>query len=357
MTRAVTSSVQPAVIDLPREPDGSRVARPLGDRVRSAALAALAYWYYRWDWGEAIGIDGTARAAAALGWSLGVAAVDAELDEWITRGDPSRLGPCTVLLSRRDELGAQRSLDLLIAIADRVVAAPRSPRGVVMLDGDDHVFVDSLYDTPAFLWQLGQLVDVADYRATALAIALGHTELLQDQESGLMRHFASPPSPSDHGVHWGRGNGWAALGLSDLLHVLPRDLPERTQIRARYRRLIESLVSFQTTGGTWRNIVDDGASVPEASTTALIEAAITQTARDDEIDDASAVAAERAWDAIEHRIDASGHFLGVTFRPGINVDPARYEHVPAVGVYPWGNGAFLRSAAQRLEGCSDGGSM
>ena len=97
------------------------------------------------------------------------------------------------------------------------------------------------------------------------------------------------------------------------------------------------------------SLPDDPSSLPEASTTALLETAITQSVRAGDLDASCRTAADAAWAAIEHRIDPNGHLSGVSFRPGINVDPARYEHVPAVGVYPWGNGAYLRSAAQRVE--------
>jgi rhamnogalacturonyl hydrolase YesR len=87
----------------------------------------------------------------------------------------------------------------------------------------------------------------------------------------------------------------------------------------------------------------------ETSTTALVETAITQNVSSGDLDASWQPAADVAWSAIEHRIDPNGHFLCVSFRPGLDTDPARYEHVPAVGVYPWRNGAYLRSAAQRAE--------
>ena len=76
--------------------------RLLSDRIRSAAHAVLAYWYYRWDWGEAIAFDGLFEAASALPWPVGLELVDAELRRWVADGLPTRHGPCNVLLSRRD---------------------------------------------------------------------------------------------------------------------------------------------------------------------------------------------------------------------------------------------------------------
>jgi len=232
-----------------------------------------------------------------------------------------------------------------VAIAEGIAASPRSTRGALLLDGAGRVYVDSLYGDPLFLWRLGTELDRSDLRALAFELASGHVTSLQDSRSGLMCHYdgAQPR------IHWGRGNGWAALGLSDLLRAVPSDGDRRDQLAASYQRLVEALAAHQTPGGQWRNVIDDPASYPEASTTALVAAAITQSVRVGDLDASHQTAADAAWASIEHRIDANGHLAGVSFRPGINTDPARYEHVPAVGVYPWGNGAYLRAAAQRLE--------
>jgi unsaturated rhamnogalacturonyl hydrolase len=347
---AGTPSPATAVEVEPSERPTHEVGRPLADRIRSAAHAVLAYWYYRWDWGEAIAFDGLLHAASALSWQPGLDLVDQELGSWVAGGPVSRLGPCNVLLSRRAELGLERAEPLLVEIADQLAGLPRSAQGAFLVDATGRVYVDSLYGDPLLLWRLGDELERADLRAAALELALGHVGSLQDTDSALMRHYVDPDTEHQPGVHWGRGNGWAALGLSDLLRAVPRGVDGRDELSARYRRLIDALVAQQGAGGLWRNIVDDSSSFPEASTTALVETAITQSIRAGDLDLSCQPAADAAWAAIEHRIDPSGHFQGVSFRPGINTDPARYEHVPTVGVYPWGNGAFLRSAAQRAEG-------
>jgi rhamnogalacturonyl hydrolase YesR len=334
-----------AVEALPSVRAASGAGRPLGDRIRSAAHAALAYWYYRWDWGEAVAFDGLFQAATALSWRVGLALVDAELHRWAEEGPPTRHGPCNVLLSRSRELGPERAYPLLVAIAEGIAASPRSTRGALLLDGSGRAYVDSLYGDPLFLWRLGTELNRTDLRALALELACGHVDELQDPRTGLMCHYdgAQPR------IHWGRGNGWAALGLSDLLRALPSNAEGRQQLATSYQRLVEALTTYQAPGGEWRNVIDDPASYPEASTTALVEAAITQSVRVGDLGVSYKAVADAAWATIEHRIDANGHLAGVSFRPGVNTDPARYEHVPAVGVYPWGNGAYLRAAAQRLE--------
>ena len=59
------------------------IERSLPDRIRSAAYACMAYWFYRWDWGEAIAFDGILGAAQTLEWTAGLDYVDNELGRWI----------------------------------------------------------------------------------------------------------------------------------------------------------------------------------------------------------------------------------------------------------------------------------
>ncbi len=315
----------------------------------------MGYWFYRWDWGEAIAFDGILSASQALDWSAGLDYVDNELRGWLETSNmraataAERFGPCNALLTRRTVVGEADADQLLKSIAEAIAQAPRARSGALLLDCGQNVFVDSLYGDPLFLWRAGEMFRNEELQDAAVALALGHVVNLQDERSGLLRHYLAPDSPSaDAPVHWGRGNGWAALGLSDFLSALPPEVAAHAELETRYKHLMSGLVAHQAPGGMWRNIIDEASSYPEASTTALVEAAITQSVEAGNLGPEFKEPADAAWQAIEHRIDTSGQFVGVSYRPGLNVSPARYEHTPAVGLYPWGNGAYLRSATRRL---------
>lgn len=86
--------------------------RSLPDRIRVAAYAAMAYWFYRWDWGESVAVDGLARAGRALDDRAFSDFVDCELERWVaqsrTTGSPNPMGPAVALL---DAVGEQRMAD------------------------------------------------------------------------------------------------------------------------------------------------------------------------------------------------------------------------------------------------------
>jgi len=339
--------------------DRDDLDRPLAERVKAASYACMAYWFYRWDWGEAIAFDGLLATAEALAWDAALDYIDAELERWL-RSAPNgnlhsaRLGPCNVLLSRRSSFEALEADNLLRQIATHSAEALHASSGL-MLDAREQIYVDSLYGDPLFLWRAGDAFQNEGWRQAAIALALGHLAELQDEESGLVRHYAQGGTSTSgrHPIYWGRGNGWAALGLSDLLSVVPGNVPGRDELAARYRLLIDGLAHHQAPGGMWRNLIDRDSSYPESSTTAMVEAAISSSVATSALPERFSEVADAAWSAIEHRIDPSGHFSGVSYRPGLNRSADRYEHVPAVGLYPWGNGAYLRAAARRLGRMTD----
>jgi len=122
----------------------------------------------------------------------------------------------------------------------------------------------------------------------------------------------------------------------------------------RFRALANALVTHQIVGGGWRNLIDEPSSYPESSTTAMVVAGITQAVDAGLLPQGYLAATDTAWSAIEHRVDPSGQVAGVSYRPGVNNDLARYEHTPIFGSYPWGQGAYLLAGSRRLQPNQDG---
>jgi unsaturated rhamnogalacturonyl hydrolase len=174
-------------------------------------------------------------------------------------------------------------------------------------------------------------------------LVAGHCRALQ-RPDGLFAHVADLDDPTAPAIAWGRGNGWAALGLARLLWVLgPR---ADGVVVDRFVRLAEALRPYQEPGGRWRNLVDDGHSYPEASTTAMVSAAIALCVRVGRLPPEFGSVGAAAWSAVADRIDTSGALVGVSYRPGVNSDPRRYEHTPVMGAYPWGQGPYLLAASE-----------
>ena len=95
------------------------------------------------------------------------------------------------------------------------------------------------------------------YRATGDKIYLersaktmvAYLDKLQ-QPNGLFFHAP------DAQYYWGRGNGWQAAGMSELLTSLPKDHPLRPRILKGYTTMMASLLKLQGDDGMWRQLLD-----------------------------------------------------------------------------------------------------
>ena len=332
----------------PSEKSSGAGARPLRERAECAAYAAMGYWFYRWDWGEGIAFEGLDAWSRVSRQPLFADYVTATLDGWIaaTSDKPSRFGPAICLLAegRVDE----RYLEFARRVGDVLLAAPME-NGAVLLDAPSRsIFVDTLCSDPPFLLRLAQVTGDERYAQRARDIVLGHCRLLQNPDGGLFSHFVDTGSGVAPGIAWGRGNGWAALGLANYLADCPKDAPERAEVEQRFTLFCEGLKRHRIAHAGWRNLIDREESYPESSSTVLISAALTMAAASGWLPAGWRQIADETWKAVEHRIDTSGHLVGVSYRPGVNTDPSRYEHAPALGGgYPWAQGPYLLAAAQR----------
>jgi rhamnogalacturonyl hydrolase YesR len=331
------------------------VARPLSERVRAAGHAALAYWFYRWDWGEPVALDGLLAAGRRFGIPAFTDAVVEDVSAWVKAEhgrDPNVLGPCVALLSLLESGSLRRDVvpeawRLLHSVVGRVVATGDVAGGFAPESDGRRLFVDSLYGVPQLLVGVGDSTGDARLPAKAAELAVGHCAALQ-REDGLFGHVADLDTPHTERIPWGRGNGWAVLGLTRLLVTLgPERVP--SDLQRRYDRLAAALRDHQGPGGAWHNVVDEPASYPESSTTAMAAAALTEAVAAGLLRDEYGAVADAAWRYVAHRIDTNGHLTGVSYRPGVNSDRSRYEHAPVTGSYPWGQGPYLLAATQRAE--------
>lgn len=152
------------------------------------------------------------------------------------------------------------------------------------------------------------ILQVQAYRATgewkyidrAAREMLLYVNRLQ-QPSGLFHH--SPGAP----VFWGRGNGWMAAGMTELLRSLPQDHPARPQILASYQKMAAALLRYQDTAGTWRQLIDDPESWPETSCSGMFAFSFITGVQEGWLDSATyGPAARRAWLALLPYIQADG---------------------------------------------------
>ena len=166
-------------------------------------------------------------------------------------------------------------------------------------------FSDSVFMGTAIVAQAGALTGERKY----FDLADRHLRFMQNLDlrpDGLYRHQPATDAA------WGRGNGFAAIGLAMTLAELPREHPGYAHALESYRNHMGALLPYQNRDGLWRNVVDHPGAYPELSGTAMIGWAMLRGLSEGWIGGRDYErAVERAWLAVSSRTSPAGEFIDV----------------------------------------------
>ena len=157
------------------------------------------------------------------------------------------------------------------------------------------------------------LVEVQAYRAThdpkyldraALEMA-AYLDKLQ-QPNGLFYHAPDVP------FFWGRGDGWVAAGMAELLSSLPANHPQRAKIMAGYQKMMAALLKVQGQDGLWKQLLDHPEAWDETSCTGMFTFAMITGVKNGWLDKKIyGPAARKGWLGLVSKIDANGDISDV----------------------------------------------
>jgi unsaturated rhamnogalacturonyl hydrolase len=207
----------------------------------------------------------------------------------------------------------QKYLNLGKMIADKQWGAPEGPR----VKPESYRFYNKGYTWQTRLWIddmfMITAVQAQAYRATsdtqyinrAAREMVFYLDSLQ-RPNGLFYHAPDVP------FFWGRGNGWMASGMSELLRSLPKDNPDRPRIMQGYQTMMASLLKYQAEDGMWRQLIDDPASWKETSCTGMFTFAFITGVKEGWLDARTyGPAARKGWLSLITYINESGDITDV----------------------------------------------
>jgi rhamnogalacturonyl hydrolase YesR len=172
------------------------------------------------------------------------------------------------------------------------------------------------------------------YAAVVGRLLVSYAEKLQ-RPDGVFVHALEGPHA------WGRGNGFALLGLTEALTFLP-DWSDRPRILEIYRKHVNALARLQSDDGSWRQVVDEPGSYREMTVTAMTVAAMARGLRLGWLDKSMRPVIDRGWQAVVARVNDDGTVKDVCSGTGAQATKEYYLNRPVV------NGADDRGGAMAL---------
>lgn len=203
-------------------------------------------------------------------------------------------------------------------------------------------WVDDMYMVGMLQIQAYRVTKEAKYAGRAALQLSAYLKKLQ-QPNGLFFH-----GPDFH-FYWGRGNGWAAAAMAEVLKSLQAGHKLRPEIVSGYKKMAVSLLKYQSDNGMWRQLVDNEDSWAESSGTGMFAYALAVGIENDWLDEREyRPAVAKAWKGLCAHLDEEGNIGEVCVGTGQSNDIEHYLNRPRTAGDLHGQAPFLWLADEIL---------
>jgi unsaturated rhamnogalacturonyl hydrolase len=173
------------------------------------------------------------------------------------------------------------------------------------LSAETRFWIDDMYMLTILQLEAYRATGDKKYLDRDAAEMVAYLDKLQ-QPNGLFYHAPDVP------FYWGRGDGWVAAGMAEILRDLPQDHPQRARILQGYQRMMRALLEYQGKDGMWRQLIDHDEAWPESSSSAMFTFALITGVKNGWLDGKTyGPAARRAWIAVAGYIDQNENITNV----------------------------------------------
>jgi unsaturated rhamnogalacturonyl hydrolase len=271
----------------------------------------------------------------------------------------------------KDPADKERYREALYALRAQLATQPRTADGGFWHKKiyPHQVWADGVYMAAPFLARFAAVFGEPAALDDAVKEVLLAEKRLRDAKTGLLYHgwdeqkkerWADTATGRSSQL-WGRGDGWYAMAVVDVLAAMPADHPKRGAVIAVLRRLARAIAGVQDkASGVWWQVLDAGGrsgNFREASASAMFVYALSKgvEARWLDAKTFAPVAARGYAGMLEQFVaaDAAGdvRVSGICKVAGLGGDPYRdgsyayYIGTEVVADDPKGVGAFILASA------------
>jgi len=273
----------------------------------------------------------------------------------------------------QDAADKERYRLALYALRAQLAAQPRTADGGFWHKKiyPHQIWADGVYMAGPFLARFAAVFGEPAALDDAVKEILLAEKHLRDAKTGLLYHGWNESkkerwanaTTGRSSQFWGRGDGWYAMAVADVLAEMPKDHPQRGALIAVLRRLARAIAGVQDrTSGVWWQVLDAAGragNFKEASASAMFAYALSKGVRNGWLDaKAFGPVAARGYAGVLREFvvadDAGGvRVNGICKVAGLGGDPYRdgtyayYIGTEVVADDPKGVGAFILASAEQ----------
>ena len=209
--------------------------------------------------------------------------------------------PLEIAIDTKGTPQASRFLKVGQAWADRQWESPQ-PDG---LSGETRYWIDDMYMLTMLQLEAYRATGDKKYLDRDAKEMVSYLDKLQEP-NGLFFHAPDVP------YFWGRGDGWVAAGMAEMLRDLPANHPDRARILKGYKTMMAALLKYQGKDGMWHQLIDHDEAWPESSSSAMFDFALITGVKNGWLDAKTyGPAARKGWLAVVGYIDQNNDITSV----------------------------------------------
>lgn len=344
---------------------------------KAVADGLLNHEFKGWFYGDSIGFEGLIAASDFLNDSRWTNFCHGFFRGWATRIKPflpdDNTAPghaiCEIVERTQDEILKVALLDLANHLRSRrkcngvsvtfedTLRSLMQPYGNIDLSTDKKelmkdpgpgIYLDCMHFDAPFFAHLSCIDPNGDWAKAAIYEILGYKALLFNEDLGLYRHYWLENVGSSYIDGWGRGQGWALLGLLDVVHYIDSNISEVDKVRKEAESLARTMLKYQLDDGNWHSMVHEQESGTESSTAAFMATAFYRGLKQGVLlQNEFEAPANQAFSAMLNNIGDDGNLRNVSAAVYSALMQEHYWHVPMDRVVPWGQGPVLTAIAAR----------
>lgn len=161
--------------------------------------------------------------------------------------------------------------------AEITYQSPKDVNGILCRPGDmdrevPRIWIDVAAFATPFMLYAGLALNEERYIDFAAKQCFDMYETFLDESCGLLHQgkgFCMDPHKISED-HWGRGNGWGLIALTELIQYLPEKSVHREKAENYFKNLLDALLRYQGKNGMWKQEITEQDAWDECTSTGLI---------------------------------------------------------------------------------------
>lgn len=175
------------------------------------------------------------------------------------------------------------------------------------------IWIDSMYMAPPFIAVMGEYDE-------AIKQINGIRGVLWNEEARLFSHRWSDDTNSfPNKSFWGVGNGWAAVGMTQVLMELPDDFEEDSEILRKFiKQVVDGCLKYIREDGLFYNVVNDPSTFVETNLSQMLAYTVFRNVKMGWLSREYIAHAEKMRQAAHNKVDKHGYVQDVCGAPFFN---------------------------------------